>query len=320
MKYLNDDHIRTIGIDWSKLIGVIESTVRTIDKGDYKQPIKPYLRFGDPSQRIIAMPAFVGGEIEMCGIKWIASYPDNWRKGLPRAHSTMILNDPSNGKPLALLESSLLSGLRTAAVSGLVLQHFTSARKLESAQLGIVGWGPIGRLHASMSASVLGNKLTQISLFDIKGINPSTIDPTLHSITKVTNHWQEAYRNSDIFATCTVSDKRYIDEKPPTGMLLLNVSLRDYLSHSVSDIQAILVDDWDEVCRESTDIEKLHLELGLNQDDTFTLCDMVIANRLADYDNNDSIFFNPMGLAAFDVAIAAYYLREADRLGIGTSL
>lgn len=320
MIYLNDDHIRTIGIDWSRLIGVIDSTVRTIDKGDYKQPIKPYLRFGDPSQRIIAMPAFVGGDIEMCGIKWIASYPNNWRKDLPRAHSTMILNDPSNGKPLAIFESSLLSGLRTAAVSGLVLQHYAATRKLESTRLGIVGWGPIGRLHASMCASVLGNKLVLISLFDLKGIDPDTIDPLLSPITKVTNHWREPYRNSDIFATCTVSTKRYIDEKPTSGKLLLNVSLRDFLPSSIKDIRAILVDDWDEVCRENTDIELLHVDHGLTREASFTLSNMVIANQLANYSSNDSIFFNPMGLAAFDVAIAAYYFREALHLGIGTSL
>ncbi|OAB45222.1 2,3-diaminopropionate biosynthesis protein SbnB [Paenibacillus glacialis] len=320
MKYLNDEHITTIGIDWANLIGVIETTVRTLDKGDYSQPIKPYLRFREPSKRIIAMPAFVGGEIEMCGIKWIASYPDNWRKGLPRAHSTMILNDPNNGRPLAIIESSLLSGLRTAAVSGLVLQHYASVRKLESTRLGIVGWGPIGRLHASMCASVLGNKLSQITLFDLKGIELNTINPLLRPITEITNNWRDAYRNSDIFVTCTVSDKRYIDEKPPSSMLLLNVSLRDYLSRSVRDIQAILVDDWDEVCRENTDIEQLHLDLGLTREATFTLSDMVISNRFADYDSNESIFFNPMGLAAFDVAIAAYYLREADRLGVGVSL
>ena len=98
----------------------------------------------------------------------------------------MILNDPINGKPLAIIESSLLSGLRTAAVSGLVLQHYASVRKLDkSTRLGIVGWGPIGRLHASMSASVLGSRLSQISFFDLKGIELNTIDPLLRPITKI---------------------------------------------------------------------------------------------------------------------------------------
>ncbi|WP_438348035.1 2,3-diaminopropionate biosynthesis protein SbnB [Paenibacillus sp. FA6] len=320
MKYLNDDHIKAIGINWTKLIEVIESTVSTIDRGEYEQPLKPYLRFRDPSQRIIAMPAFVGGNTEMCGIKWIASYPDNLRKGLPRAHSTMILNDPSNGRPLAFIESGLLSGLRTAAVSGLVLKHYTSVHKLESIRLGIVGWGPIGRLHASMCASELGSRLAQISLYDIKGIDLTTIDPACRPITEITENWQDVYRHSDIFTTCTVSAQRYIDESPPAGTLLLNVSLRDYLSNSVKDIRAILVDDWDEVCRENTDIEQLHREHGLTRDATFTLTDMVCRNGFAGVDRNDTIFFNPMGLAAFDIAIATYYLREAERLGVGISL
>jgi 2,3-diaminopropionate biosynthesis protein SbnB len=320
VKYLNDEHIQSIGIHWNNLVGVIEDTVRTINKGDYVQPLKPYLRFGNPSQRIIAMPAFVGGDIDMCGIKWIASFPDNWRKGLPRAHSTMILNDPTNGRPLAIIESGLLSGLRTAAVSGLVLKHFTSARKHDCIRLGLIGWGPIGRLHASMCVNILGARLSQISLYDIKDIDLNTIDPIFRPITKVTEHWQEVYRNSEIFTTCTTSPQRYIDEPPSAGTLLLNISLRDYTASSIKGIRAILVDDWNEVCRENTDIEQLHREYGLTEKVTFTLTDMVCKNSLVEIDPNESIFFSPMGLAVFDIAIATYYLREAERLGVGVSL
>ncbi|MNP68723.1 hypothetical protein D3C76_1647180 [compost metagenome] len=92
------------------------------------------------------------------------------------------------------------------------------------------------------------------------------------------------------------------------------------MCHSIQGIKAILVDDWDEVCRENTDIELLHHEHGLLQETTFTLADMVCRNAFMNVDRNESIFFNPMGLAAFDIAIATSYLREAERLDIGISL
>lgn len=52
---------------------------------EFAQPIKPYLRYNNLKNRIIAMPAYAGGECDMAGIKWIASYPDNINQ-IGRAH------------------------------------------------------------------------------------------------------------------------------------------------------------------------------------------------------------------------------------------
>lgn len=320
MKYLNDAHLREIGIDWNELIAVIEQVARTIDKGDFAQPLKPYLRFGDPANRIIAMPAFVGGEVVMSGIKWIASFPGNHRHGLPRAHCVVILNDPVTGKPAACIEGGLISGLRTASVSGLMMRHNQTARGLAARKVGIVGWGPIGRLHAAMVKEVLGASLERIAVFDLNGIDPDTIEPALRPFVEVDDSWRTPFRESDVFITATVSKARYIDEAPAAGKLLLNISLRDYLPESVGGVRAVIVDDWQEVCRENTDIERLHLEHGLKRSDAWTIADVVCRGKLADCGPDDTVFFNPMGLAAFDIGIAAYFLRKAELSGIGIDL
>jgi N-[(2S)-2-amino-2-carboxyethyl]-L-glutamate dehydrogenase len=80
MLYLNEKHIRQIGINWDESISAITEATRCLKENDYSQPIKPYLRFGDLNNRIIAMPAFVGKEFNMAGIKWIASFPKNIEK------------------------------------------------------------------------------------------------------------------------------------------------------------------------------------------------------------------------------------------------
>jgi len=317
MIYLHDGHIRDIGIDWNGLTATVEEIVAIKDGGDCVHPLKPYLRFGEPVNRIIAMPAYVGGSIQMAGIKWVASFPNNHLHGLPRAHNMIILNDPQTGAPVAMIHSGLLNGLRTAAVSGLVLKAYMKARRPAKLRVGIVGWGPVGRLHLDMCARLLGGKLERITLYDMRGVDPDTVPEPVRGITDIADDWRAAYRSSDVFATCTVSDQRYIDEAPAEGMLLLNISLRDYMPASVSNVKAVVVDDWTEVCRENTDIEQLHRSFGLKESDVITLADVVSHGALASLDKQESVFFNPMGLAVFDIGVAAWYWREALRQGTG---
>lgn len=320
MIYLHDGPIREIGIDWGKLTEIVEEIIRLKDAGDCVHPLKPYLRFREPQNRIIAMPAFVGGSVHMAGIKWIASFPDNHSLGLPRAHNTIILNDPATGEPVAFLHSGLLNGLRTAAVSGLMLRAYTAARHPAKLRVGIIGWGPIGRLHLDMCASLLGDRLERVTLYDLKGIDRATVPEAVRGITDIADDWRPVYRGSDVFATCTVSAQRYIDEALPEGALLLNISLRDYKPESVARAKGIVVDDWWEVCRENTDVEQLFLHQGLQESDVLTFADVICREGLHSLAAEEPVFFNPMGLAVFDIGIAGYYLREAQRLGKGISL
>jgi 2,3-diaminopropionate biosynthesis protein SbnB len=320
MIYLNDGHIRQIGTDWPSLAGLVERTASLLGTPEAVQPLKPYLRFREPGNRIIAMPAFVGGDTEMSGIKWIASFPDNVRRGLPRAHGSIVLNDPGTGVPVAFLCGGRLNELRTAAVSAAMLRAYFRLGRRERCKIGIIGWGPIGRMHDEMMMTLFGDRIESVRLFDVRGIDPETVRVgTERAETTICDTWQEAYRGSDIIVTCTVAPTRYIDERPAPGSLLLNVSLRDYEPKCVTGTQ-VVVDSWPEVCRENTDVEQLHLQEGLREEETLTLTETVGADGLRSVARETPIFFNPMGMAAFDIAVAAHYWREAERMDIGVRL
>jgi ornithine cyclodeaminase len=184
----------------------------------------------------------------------------------------------------------------------------------------MIGWGPIGRRHMEMLIALFGEELESVRLYDLKGIDSAQLDPRLRSNTHIASSWQEVYRNSDIVFTCTSSTERYIDESPPPGTLLMNVSLREYLPESLSSVKTIVVDNWREVCRENTDIEQLHARMGLTEAETVTLREVVYGEALQSVAPSEPIFFAPMGMAAFDMTLAAYYWREAERLGIGVRL
>jgi ornithine cyclodeaminase len=318
MLYLNADDITRAGIAWPEITGVIRQALRAVREKNYSQPVKPYLRYGNPKNRIIAMPAYLGGEDAFAGIKWIASFPDNIRHDMPRAHSVTLLNEAATGKPLCVVNSALVSAIRTAGVTGVVVEEYLKARSRQGPlRVGMTGYGPIGKMHARMMFALLGDRIAEYGVYDPLVGNLDG-EPGAGRLVACRS-WEEAYADADIFITCTVSATRYVNRAPRPGSLQLNVSLRDYCPEYREWVDLMIVDDWDEVCRENTDIEAMS-RLGLRKEATQSL-DAVIANRsLAELNPRHVAMFNPMGMAVFDIAVAAYYYRLALRREIGTLL
>ena len=320
MIYLGEKDIKKIGIDWRLCTDVIRDVVFAHHRHDVVQPIKPYLRYKSLKNRIIAMPAYVGGTTDTAGIKWIASFPENIKKGLPRASCAVILNDSATGQIISIIYTGLISTIRTASVSSLMIRLFLEARELKNMRVGIIGLGPIGLHHLKMCSELYGDKISEFAVFDLDEKRAEAAKEVVAKVT-VCKTWQDAYRNSDIVLTCTVSNGTYIDERPKDGSLLLNISLRDYTSKVFDFVKnSIIVDDWEEVCRENTDIEVFHKMNGLTKEQTRSIDDVVVNNCLATYPPNVPIMFNPMGMAMFDIAIGKFYLDLAQKRGIGINL
>ncbi|MBD3917721.1 2,3-diaminopropionate biosynthesis protein SbnB [Paenibacillus sp. PR3] len=323
MLYLNEADLLTLGADWGILADTVTQALASMSVGDYVQPIKPYLRFKNPANRIIAMPAYIGGSFDAAGIKWIASFPANPSFGIPRAHSVVVLNDAATGQPVALINSPLLSIMRTAAVSAVMLRRWLelpSQHHERQLNVGLIGCGPIGQWHARMLTVILGSRLGRLTTYDLSPERARAAAATAGSSGVASSQWEEAYSDSDIIVTCTVSGSRYISSPPPPGSLLLHVSLRDYQPAALSSIETIVVDDWEEICRENTDIEQMHLTAGLGKDQTIAFSEAVFGDKLLTMKQDSNVLFSPMGMAIFDIAVAAYMTELARDKGIGLEL
>jgi len=319
MRYLGQSDISILGTPWNELINVIKTATTLHHQNDFVQPIKPYLRYENLKNRIIAMPAYIGGDIGTAGIKWIASFPANIEKGIPRAHSVTILNDRDTGVPLCLINTTRVSAIRTAAVSGMFITEIHSRMPpLEKVDIGIIGFGPIGQSHLDMIKSLLGTRVHRIRIFDLKRPSQNVLEMYKDDPIEFVNRWQDAFNDADVFMTCTVSSERYINEKPKQGSLHLNVSLRDYFPDMRKFMTHIIVDDWDEICRENTDIERMHVQSGLTRNDTISLSEL--SNLSVQLKTHDVSMFNPMGLAIYDIAIARYYYDQSVIKNVGIEL
>jgi alanine dehydrogenase len=99
------------------------------------------------------MPALLGN---YAGVKWVNAHPHNAERfGLPTVLGTYVLSDPRTALPLAIMDATLLTALRTGAAAGVATKYLA---RLPLTRVGFIGAGVQARMFRDALAA-LGNPL-----------------------------------------------------------------------------------------------------------------------------------------------------------------
>jgi N-[(2S)-2-amino-2-carboxyethyl]-L-glutamate dehydrogenase len=291
------------------IVELVESTYRLHCAGDSVNPPSYFLRFPDrPSARIIALPASIGGQVGVDGLKWISSFPENVAAGIPRASAVLILNDHDTGYPFACLEASIISATRTAAMAASAADWLRRGRR-QPTRVGFFGAGLIARyIHTFLAGS--GWSFDEIGVHDLSAHSAAGFRGHLEqsgAAGRVTVHdnAEQLIRSSDlvVFATVAgqphVSDPSWFEGNP----LVLHVSLRD-LGPEVLLASTNIVDDV-EHCLKADTSPHLAEQLTGNRDFLHGTLDDVIAGRVT-VPADRPVVFSPFGLGVLDLAVGKY--------------
>lgn len=138
--YLSRSDVATVGLTMREIIDALENMFREKGEGRVEMPPKIGIHPA-PDSFIHAMPASIPAQ-KAAGIKWVAGFPENSKRGLPYISGLLILNDFETGIPIALMDATWITAQRTGAVTALSAKYLA---RPESATVGILGCGVQGR-------------------------------------------------------------------------------------------------------------------------------------------------------------------------------
>ena len=293
-------------------------------------------------RRFMAMPAYIGGPFDLCGMKWYGSNMENKKKGLPRSILTVMLNDKDTGAPLALMSANLLSAYRTGAIPGVGAKYLV---RKDAKVCGICGPGVMGKtsLAAIMAAC------PSIDTLKVKGRGQKSLDafiehvkqeyPSIKEIQKVSTV-EELLKDADVvsFANSGSTDpstypfvrKEWI--KP--GAVLIGVSAFDMDSEELKSCKLVvdnikLYEAWAEeftypafganniIGSKFTDMA--HDKI-ISMDDIIDLGDIIYGRKPGRTSDEEIFVYSVGGMPVEDVAWGKVCYDNARKLGLGTPL
>ncbi len=324
-----EDVIAAGGLNMGKCIEAVEEALACHARGDVVLPSKTVVRWGDSSTeatqgRINAMPGYLGGKVNKAGIKWIGSSPSNPKThNLPRASGILILNDPETKLPLAIMDSTIISAMRTGATGGIGMKYLARGN---SRIMGIIGAGVQARTQA-MAAKIVFPRLETIRIFDLlpersKGwcqeMSQSLGIPCFPAKSA-----EEAVRESDFFVTVTTAHAPIVkaDWIKPGHTFIHMAGYEDEVA-VVKMADKIVLDSWTEVHHRGLQTVYLAYEQGLITENDFygEIGDIIIGKKKGRENDKEFIYYNTVGMGIEDIAFGSYVLEEAKKRGRGITL
>ncbi|MFQ6014704.1 MAG: ornithine cyclodeaminase [Anaerolineae bacterium] len=324
--YLTQADVKATDLDMATVLEIIEDVFRLHADGRVILPHKIVLDLGERERgRINAMPAYVGGDVDVCGIKWIAGFPQNPLKhGLPRGIGLLALNDSWKGVPLAIMDATFISAMRTGAVTGVGARYLA---RPESETMAMIGAGVQARTQLEALHLALP-QLREVRVYDIRPeaaeAYAEEMSQVLDLVIEVVNIPQKAVEGADVIVTATMADEPIVKEAwVKEGSFFAHVgSYQEEEYEVVLNSDKIVVDEWEHVRHRGTPIlARMYDDGHLSEADIYANLGEVVAGQKPGRESEaERIFFAPIGMGSEDVAVAYGVYRLALEKGLGTKL
>lgn len=329
--FLNDRAMHELGAgDMKAVINDVERAYVLTESGDVLVPGKCVMRWGKTPEdenvfgRINAMPGYIGGEYDMAGIKWIGSGPQNYKKGLPRASVTIVLNDPDTKLPVCIADGTEVSAKRTGASGGVAMKLLSRA---DASVMTICGAGAQGRTQLE-AALIVRPTIKKVYVYDIRMESARRFAEEAMAryegleVIPVESP-EAAVRESDIIVTVTLANAPIVhSEWLKPGCLLMNLADYEVSYNCVRKAGKIVVDNWETIKHRMVSTVAMMWKDGLVKDEDIhaQLGQILNGSKVGRENDEEIIYFNAVGTGILDLAVATRCYRKAVAEGKGVTV
>jgi len=303
-------------------IEVVENAFKELTRGTARMPTRVGLTVFDRAGWMGVMPAYLS-EAGSLAAKIVAVFEDNPSKyNLPTVLATVTLNDASTGYPLAFMEGTYITAMRTGAAGGVAAKYL--ARKDANA-IGIFGTGVQARTQLLAVNEV--REVEKVYAFDIS-VNQSRkfaeeMSKMIGVDIETANSPEVVVKKSEIIATATTSRTPVFD-----GRLLREGTHINAIgsfkpdAREIDDVailrSKVVVDLRDATLSEAGDIviplkanviseTHIYAEIG----------EIVTGKKLGRISDDEVTLFKSVGLGVQDAAAAYLAYKKAKEAGVG---
>ncbi|MDX1645771.1 MAG: hypothetical protein R3304_01410 [Longimicrobiales bacterium] len=318
LRILSGDDVRS-AIDMHAAIEAMRDAFAALSQGRAEVPLRLALQTDHGVS--LFMPAWLG-EPERAAAKIVSVHPENARAGIPAIHAVVLALDPLTGRPLALMDGTWLTALRTGAVGGLAADLL--ARR-DARTVALFGAGVQARTQLEAVRCV--RDIAEVRIVSRSGTSARALAGELEGVVaREVDDPREAVAGADIVIAATNSATPVFPGVSVeagthvTGVGSYTTEMREVDTDLVARAR-VIVDQREAVLAEAGDIagpiadgeidaSVMEAEIG----------DVVLGRVAGRTDESQITFFKSVGNAVQDVAVAARVLVRAEREGLGTEV
>jgi ornithine cyclodeaminase/alanine dehydrogenase len=313
------------------IIKTIEEVLAGHSQGTVVLPPKISLNLGEDGNWphyngfINAMPGYIG-KYDIAGIKFAGGFWQNVDLGLPSIMAVIILNNPHNGAPLAIMDGELITSLRTGATVAVGFKYLWPHS--HPANLSIFGAGNQGKTSLLMCSKCLS--LNKVVICDI---NPKALDgyqswvqrqdQTIKGLTiSYELDMKQAASGADLLVTATPAKSPFLkqDWLDSASVIAAIGSYQEVEDRVILEADIRVVDNIHQALHRGNLCNLVDTGKITKKDIYGEIGDIVAGKDKYQYTKGKKVLYVPIGMGSEDIAVAYQAWQEAIKMGIGTKV
>ena len=265
-------------------------------------------------------------DTNMICVKTAPGYWDNMKKyGLPTVYAVINLFDGETGRPVCMMEGSLITGIRTGAAGGLASRIFA---RTNSKTLGVIGAGT----QARMQARAIKEVFPSLSLIKVwspvaEELKPykNEMETELHVTIETYTDAEPVCRNSDIIVTATPGSSPIVQEEwlsPGTHICAIGADTagKQELDPAIFKRARVFVDSRQQCCSNGETRNAILAGVFTEEDITAEIGEVLLEKAVGRQTSEEITLFDATGMSVQDNATAVGLYHKALQMGIGREI